>query len=149
MHSPEEADRAVRFLVRLGYERVIGFLAGGLPGWEVCGCSYQNIPTVHVDTLKYRIDSGESYTLLDVRSIDEFNEAHLPDARHIYVGELPQRLSELPDTRPITTFCGSGQRAVIAAALLKKHGIHNVEVCLGSMQAWRAAGYLVIENGPL
>jgi hydroxyacylglutathione hydrolase len=143
----QQLEQTVRFLLRLGYERIIAYLEGGLPSWEVCGYSYQTIPAVHVDTLKYRIDGGQPYTLLDVRSIDEFNEAHLPDARHIYVGELPQRLGELPDARPLTTFCGSGQRALIAAALLKKYGIHDVEVCLGSMQAWRAAGYMLIENG--
>ncbi len=42
--------------------------------------------------------------------------------------------------RPITTFCGSGQRAIIAASILKRTGFNAVEVCLGSMAACRALG---------
>jgi hydroxyacylglutathione hydrolase len=46
----------------------------------------------------------------------------------------------------VTTFCGSGQRAIIAASILERHGFENVEVCLGSMAACQAIG-CPIETG--
>ncbi len=40
----------------------------------------------------------------------------------------------------MVTFCGSGQRAVIATALLKRNGFERVETALGSMAACQALG---------
>jgi hydroxyacylglutathione hydrolase len=53
---------------------------------------------------------------------------------------LPQKLDEVPKDRPVTTFCGSGQRAIIAASILKQHGFDQVEDSLGSMAACSAIG---------
>lgn len=144
VHSAAEVDKAVRFLLRLGYERVIGYLDGGLHTWEVSGRRYHTIPAVHADTLKARIDNDERYTLLDVRSRDEVASGHLPNATPIYVGEVAERIGEIPAARPVTTFCGSGQRAIIAASLLKQRGIDEVEVCLGSMAACATLGCPIV-----
>lgn len=140
----DELDQAVRMLLRLGYERVGGFLAGGLTAWQTSGRHYSDIAAVHVDTLLKRVNENTDYTLLDVRSINEFKEGHLPNAQHIYVGELVERIADISAARPVTTFCGSGQRAIVAAALLKQQGIDEVEVCIGSMQACQAVGCQVI-----
>lgn len=144
LRRDDEVEQAVRLLVRLGYERISGFLAGGMIAWQTSGRQYTDIPAVHVNTLMERIENHADFTLLDVRSIDEFKQSHLPNAQHIYVGELAGRIAEVSKDRPVTTFCGSGQRAIVAAALLKQHGIEQVEVCLGSMEACRAVGCSVI-----
>jgi hydroxyacylglutathione hydrolase len=135
-----DIEQAGRFLQRLGYGRITGFLAGGLTAWQTSGRPYDTIPAVHVDVLRRRADEDADYTLLDVRSIDEFESGHLPDAKHIYVGELADQIDQLPAARPVTTFCGSGQRALVAATVLKRQGIVEVEVCFGSMQACKAIG---------
>jgi len=133
-------EQAVRFLIRLGYDQVIGYLDDGLHAWETSGRHYHTIPAIHADILKARIENQVDYTLLDVRSQAEYQSARLPNAFHRYVGEVAATLEDIPAARPVTTFCGSGQRAIIAASLLKKHGIDEVEVCLGSMAACRAIG---------
>ncbi len=126
---------ARRFLTRIGYDRVVGFLEQGLHEWEIRGKYYQTIPAVYAGEIQRRIRDTESFTLLDVRTDNEFEQGHLPNAQHIFLGELPDRIDEVGPARPITTFCGSGQRAIIAASLLKKHGFQQVEDSLGSMQA--------------
>jgi hydroxyacylglutathione hydrolase len=142
----EDVEAAVRHLARLGYDNVVGFLDEGLHGWEVSGRDYETIPALHAKNLKERIESSQSFVLLDVRARDEIEAARLSDCTSIYVGELPDRLDEIPSNRPITTFCGSGQRAIIAASILRGHGFEDVEVCLGSMAACRAIG-CPIETG--
>jgi hydroxyacylglutathione hydrolase len=132
-------ETAVRHLVRLGYDRVVGFLEG-LHEWETSGRDYDSVPAVHAKELKARLESGKAFTLLDVRSKEEFEQARLPKSTHIYTGQTPTRLDAIPRDRPITTFCGSGQRAIIAASILKGDGFENVEVCLGSMAACSAIG---------
>jgi hydroxyacylglutathione hydrolase len=65
----------------------------------------------------------------------------------VYVGELPDNLDKVPKDKDTVTFCGSGQRAVIAATILKNAGYENVANCLGSMAACSAVGCPVIEGG--
>jgi hydroxyacylglutathione hydrolase len=130
-----QVEEAVRGLTRVGYDRIDGFLAGGLSAWETSGRVYDRIEAIHITDLERRLDDGDDFTLLDVRSQEEFESGHLRTAVHVYVGDLPSKFSQIPRDRPITTLCKSGQRAMIAAAFLQRQGMDPVEVCLGSMSA--------------
>lgn len=133
--SYQDLDPALRHLARTGYDRMVGYLEQGLHDWEIQGKYYETIPAIYAGEIQRRIREEERFTLLDVRTRNEFEAGHLPNALHIFLGELPDKLEEIGPDRPITTFCGSGKRAIIAASLLKKHGFANVEDCLGSIQA--------------
>ena len=130
-----QIDDAVRGLVRIGYDKVTAFLAGGLHAWETSGRRYEQVQAIHITDLETRIDKAEQFTLLDVRSKEEFQSGHLRGAQHIYVGDLATKLDQVADGRPVTTYCNSGQRAMIAASLLQRRGIDPVENCLGSIAA--------------
>lgn len=138
---------ALLHLSRLGFDSVTGYLKGGMHTWEISGLPYGRIKAVHALELKMRIDSDDPPFLLDVRKRSEFNHARLSGATHVFLGDLPSRLKELPDDRPIITFCGSGQRAIIAASILRKNGFDCVEDCLGSMQACQALGCEIKSGG--
>jgi len=135
-----QLKHALVHLERLGYDSVIGYLKGGLHTWETSGRMYGRIKAVHASELKMRLEIENPPILLDVRKKSEFETARLPGAKHIFLGELPDQLNELPKDRTIITFCGSGQRAIIAASILLKNGFESVEDCLGSMQACMAIG---------
>ncbi len=141
---PETRDQvrtAVRYLIRLGYDRIPGYLEGGVHAWEVSGRRYDRIGTLHAKDLETRLkDDSASFTLLDVRKITEYEDARLEGATHIFLGELPDRIDELDKDKPVVTFCGSGARAVIAASILKRHGFTQVEDNLGSMAACSRIG---------
>jgi hydroxyacylglutathione hydrolase len=139
--NDDDIRTAVRYLVRLGYDQVEGFLAGGLHAWETSGRPYDRIPAVHIDELTRRIEEKAKFTLLDVRQATEIKElGKLHGARHIFLGDLPRRVDEISRDVPVTTFCGSGQRAIIAASILKQNGFGTVEDSLGSMAACMEAG---------
>jgi hydroxyacylglutathione hydrolase len=142
----EAVDKAVQHLIRLGYDNIVGYLEGGLQAWETSGRDYGRVPAVHASELVRRIQSNEEFTLLDVRKIEEYESGHLPDAVHLYVGELLDRLDEIPKKRPVTTFCGSGERAIIAASVLRQKGFENVEDSLGSMAACHSIGCPVVSE---
>jgi hydroxyacylglutathione hydrolase len=136
-----DIETAVRHFIRLGFDRTTGFLAPGLHGWETSGFPYDRIPAVHVDELVRRIKAEENFTLLDVREESEIKETGmLPGAMHIFLGELPAQMGKVPRDKPVTTFCGSGQRAIIAASILKQNGYKEVEDSLGSMAACISEG---------
>jgi len=144
VNSYDEARTAIRYLVRLGYDRVAGYLDGSLEGWEITGRKYGQITSVYAGEIQDRMRKG--YALLDVREIDEWNAGHLEGATNIYVGELPGRLAEVPKDRPVITFCGSGRRAIIAASILRQNGFEQVENCLGSMAACKNVGCKIVDS---
>ncbi|MFW6115052.1 MAG: MBL fold metallo-hydrolase [Thermodesulfobacteriota bacterium] len=141
LDSPYDIDVAVRHLIRLGYDHITGYLEGGMHSWETAGMPYDRIAVVHVDELVRRYNTNYNFTLLDVREEEELKQVgKFPGALHIFLGELPDRIREVPRERPVTTFCGSGMRAIIAASILKQYDFEQVEDNLGSMAACKAAG---------
>ena len=136
----EDAAQAQTFLMRLGYDRVKGYLENGLTAWEVSGRRYDRIPAVHASETVERTQEAREATLLDVRKKEEVEAGRLPHGRHLFLGHLPRKLMEIPADKPVITFCGSGQRAIIAASILKRSGFAKVENSLGSMAACTAVG---------
>jgi hydroxyacylglutathione hydrolase len=138
--SQAQADAAAAHLARIGYDRVRGQFARPMPAWVAGGGDFRSVPVLAATEVAERFDRNDDWTLLDVRSIGEVQESCIDGSRHIYLGHLPQRLHELDPTRRYTTMCATGVRATIAASLLLAHGFEQVDVFLGSMGAWKAAG---------
>lgn len=140
-----QVEDAVRYLFRMGFENIPAFLEGGLFEWETSGREFDRIPAIHAGEIVKKIVEKDDFTLLDVREDKEFKEGHLPGATNIYLGLLPEYLDEIPEARPLITFCGSGLRAIIASSFLKINGFSGVEVCLGSMAACAAIGCPILK----
>ncbi|HTW98325.1 MAG TPA: rhodanese-like domain-containing protein [Acidimicrobiales bacterium] len=82
--------------------------------------------------------------LLDVREPDEWEAGHAPAARSIPLGQLAERLAEIPDGT-IVVVCRSGGRSARAAAALAGSG-REARNLAGGMQAWAAAGLPVVTD---
>jgi hydroxyacylglutathione hydrolase len=147
--SPDQLDQAVRHLVRVGYDRVEGYLRGGVHSWQISGRRYDNIPTVTAEHLDEAVKENAGWTVLDVRKEQTFRKAHVPGAHHCYVGKLPGCVDEIPTAEPIVTLCGSGKMAMIAASILKRKGYSDVRCNLGSMAAMQNVDgeFLTEESG--
>lgn len=80
--------------------------------------------------------------LLDVREQSEWSDGHIAKARHIPLGKLKDRLTELEKFKgkPIVAVCRSGNRSGTACGMLKKAGFENLHNLAGGMQAWEQAG---------
>jgi rhodanese-related sulfurtransferase len=64
--------------------------------------------------------------LVDVRTADEFAKGHFPQAIHIPVDVLRQRVGELDSSKPTAVICQSGLRAHVAVRMLKQKGFVDV-----------------------
>jgi hydroxyacylglutathione hydrolase len=96
-----------------------------------------------VHELKERLGDPSVY-LLDVRDRSNYDRfGHLPGAHQIYVSELPPVIPTIPRDKEVVTFCDAGYKSSIAASLLLREGFPRVSTVLGSMAAWRAAGFPV------
>lgn len=77
--------------------------------------------------------------LLDVREPDEWQAGHAPQAVHIPMGELNDRVAEIPRDQEVYVVCRSGRRSARVTVALNNAGwaARNVD---GGMQRWAAAG---------
>jgi molybdopterin/thiamine biosynthesis adenylyltransferase/rhodanese-related sulfurtransferase/molybdopterin converting factor small subunit len=86
--------------------------------------------------LKEKLDSGDQFTLIDVREPHEFQICRIPGSILIPLGQLPNRMSELDPNGDIVAHCKSGARSQKAVDLLKQHGFKNARNMTGGILAW-------------
>jgi glyoxylase-like metal-dependent hydrolase (beta-lactamase superfamily II)/rhodanese-related sulfurtransferase len=132
---------AVTQLIRIGYERVEGYLEGGLDAWQSSGRPARAYPVASVDDLCRAYLDGTPIRVLDVRQQGEWDAGHVPGSLHIHLGDLPGRLADVPRDREVWTACASGHRASIAASLLDRAGIPARVVGKGGVPEWLARCY--------
>jgi hydroxyacylglutathione hydrolase len=140
LESEERWDEVVTSLARVGFERVAGYLEGGMDGWTGPSLPISRIPQWSVQELSMRLSAG-SVRVLDVRMDSEWEEGHIAGATHLRLDRLPEALPQLSPDGPVAVICGSGYRSSIAASLLTRHGFQDVLNVTGGMEAWDAAGY--------
>lgn len=134
---PDPADDAIEEattqLLRIGYERVLGYVAGGVEAWRAAGHELASYPITTMEA----VNAGTEPVILDVRQPNEWrDEGSIPGARQIFVADLPKRLAEIPADQPITVLCKSGARASIAASLLDAAGRDVRLVARGGATQW-------------
>lgn len=136
-----QAEAAVRHLGRIGFDRIAGFLNPGLPAWAAAGRDFATVAAVDTACIADRANRGDDrWCLLDVRDDSEVAAKRITGSRHIYAGKLPGHVDRLDPDLHYTVMCASGARATIAASVLRRSGFSHVDVYLGSMGAWTAAG---------
>ena len=115
-----QVDEAVRQLVRIGLDRVDGWIpadeALSAADWVV---SYPRIVPSELP---------EMAAVLDVRRADEYESSHVIGAKHVAYTRLAARLDEVPAASPLYIHCAGGTRAAIAAAYLASRGRTVVHV---------------------
>jgi glyoxylase-like metal-dependent hydrolase (beta-lactamase superfamily II)/rhodanese-related sulfurtransferase len=134
----ERAD-LVRQALKVGYQHLAGELAGGVAAWEEAGQ-----PTHHIRLVSAADLSGP---VLDVRQTSEFEDGHLPGARHVELGAIPVDLGEPDDGGSVTVMCGHGERAMTGASLLARAGRGDVAVAVGGLEDWAAANDRSLHTG--
>ncbi|MEO6197048.1 MAG: rhodanese-like domain-containing protein, partial [Dehalococcoidia bacterium] len=128
----------------VGHETLAGFLEGGLAAWERTGLPTVSVQGTSVDDARRLI--LEDVFLLDVREPDEFLGAHIEGATHIPLGDLADRLAEVPHGRPILAYCGAGQRSISAVSILERAGLGPLYNLRGGFTEWAAASQAVVSG---
>lgn len=87
------------------------------------------------------------YTLLDVRTPEEWKAGHLKDAVHIdwYADDFAARVSKLDKSKPVLVYCAAGGRSAEAQEAMRDLGFKHVVNLKGGYSAWTAAGLPVVK----
>jgi glyoxylase-like metal-dependent hydrolase (beta-lactamase superfamily II)/rhodanese-related sulfurtransferase len=129
-------DMAMTELHRVGFERVEGFLEGGIDAWRARGRAVDSYPTASVEELCEAYRTEPTPRILDVRQQAEWNSSHIEGSQHVFVGDLPPRVGEIPRDGEVWAICASGHRSAMAASLLAGEGIPVRLVTGGGVRDW-------------
>lgn len=97
---------------------------------------HQSFEDIYPNELKERLDSGDAPTLLDVREGWEFEAARIEGSKHIPMGELSGRVSELDPDSEVVVVCHHGARSAHVADALSKLGFGRVVNLAGGLDAY-------------
>lgn len=97
------------------------------------------IEEVTAEGLKRMQQSGEDFTLIDVREREEHEKGSIPGATGMSRGVLEVNIDQVTTdkNRNIVLYCGGGGRSALAALNLKKMGFRNVKSLAGGFRGWR------------
>ena len=135
----QDPDEILWQAAKVGYDNLVGEVAGGLDAWTAAGLATTATRVVGADQVT-------GLAVLDVRQRSEFAGGHLPGAHHVELGDLPARAGQLP-AGPTVVMCGHGERAMTAASLLERAGRRDVAVLVGGVREWAGAHRTALETG--
>ncbi|WP_258110532.1 rhodanese-like domain-containing protein [Alicyclobacillus sp. SP_1] len=135
-----DVEAITKELQSIGLDNVEATMGTGVHTAAAAGGSLvTSYAEVEPEDAARRIDRGEVF-LLDVRNATEWSEGHIPQATHIMLGHLVNRVQELPKDKPVLVQCRTGGRSAIAASILQAHGFEQVQNMLGGYEEWTKLG---------
>jgi len=133
---PKQIDVAVPANLKCGEPEVVP--ADSV--WAPLVQTYAGMPEIDAEWVAQHRDEVH---LLDVREPDELTDpelGHVEGVQNIPLGQLRERLSEVPKDKPVVSVCRSGRRSGQATVILAKAGWTDVANLTGGMIAWNAKG---------
>lgn len=142
--TPEGREKeTVTRLSRVGFDRTLGYLKGGITAWKAAGKQTDSMHSVEASELKKVLQ--QDAPVFDVRKDGEYESAHIPAAKHTSLEFINDYIDEFPADEPFYVHCAGGYRSVIAASILKARGIHNVIDVAGGFKSIKEAGIKVTD----
>ena len=103
---------------------------------NIAGMIAANVVRKDVELAHWEDVPGTEAVLVDVRSVKEFNRAHLDGALNLPLDNLRETMSRLPKDKEIWTYCFVGQRSYYASRALTQYGF-NVKNISGGFKAYK------------
>lgn len=125
-------EESVLRLARVGYEKIIGYLEGGIAAYDG---NLEHVKSIKGGDIEEELKNGA--VVLDVRKPGEWNTAHMKGAVFLPLANFPANLNDLDKSGKYIVHCGGGYRSMTAISIMKKLGFNdliNVHGGFGSLQ---------------
>lgn len=136
-----QAQDATAWLQKVGLDRTIGFLAGGMVAWVKAGLTTDHLGLLSAEELHRTISGDEKIVLIDVRAATEYANYHIKGSVNIPTPDLRVHYKDLDPNLPTYLLCSTGNRSSLGASILKQKGFQNVNNVAGGMTGYSAAGH--------
>lgn len=106
----------------------------------LAAAAYAGPSRLTVAELKSMVENKEPVTMIDVRTLEEYNQGHIPGAVPI---ESIKDLKAFKYEGRVVLYCNTGRRSQTALRLFKDNGIEAADL-EGGIKAWKEAGGNVV-----
>ena len=137
--DPGSEEEAATRLGRIGFDRVAGYLDGGMQALGDRQDLVARTERITASNLSEQLSESEPPAILDVRTPKEWEAEQIVGSLNIPLNRLQDQIGELPEGRPVVVHCESGYRSAIAASILEMHRQEDVADLVGGLEAWRLA----------
>ena len=135
----ENIDENVRKLIQVGLDDIRGCITE-IEKWVQSGNRFMSTGQISVKELHDNLKEEKDSLVLDVRSENEWNSGHIENAKHMFLGNIPEEGQNVAEKdKKLYVICGGGYRSSIAAGVLQNMGYTNVVNVFGGMGAWKNA----------
>jgi glyoxylase-like metal-dependent hydrolase (beta-lactamase superfamily II)/rhodanese-related sulfurtransferase len=138
--TPGQEEEAAMRLGRIGFDHVVGYLAGGAEALNARPDLVRSIERVTADGLAEALAAPTPPLVLDVRGPGERSDKYIEGSVHLPLNRLKRQLDDVPRDRKVVLQCAGGYRSAIAASILAHYGLTEIADLVGGLAAWEEAG---------
>jgi len=139
--TPEGMENeTITRLSRVGFDRVLGYLNGGIDAWKKSGFETDSINSISPE--QFSDEMTNKSIILDVRKPSEYDAEHVKNAINLPLDTLNSHLDLVPKEERFYLHCAGGYRSAIMASILKSRGFHhfiNVEKGISGIRSTSVA----------
>ena len=139
--DPSHTERALLWMRRVGLDKPVTVLAGGIPEWVKAGRPTAHVLQLNSYELHMMIQGKEPIVIIDVRAPSEFAAHHIKGSVNIPVADLRTRYNELDPVMPAIIICSTGNRSSLGTSILRRFGFKYIMNVAGGMAGYSAAGF--------
>ena len=123
--APEgKEEETITRLSRVGFDKVLGYLKGGITSWKNAGFETDSIESISPEEFSNQLTP--SSLVVDARKPSEYEAEHVENALNIPLDSVNENFQSVPKDKTFFLHCAGGYRSVIMASILKSRGIHNL-----------------------
>ena len=132
--EPGKEEEAIVRLSRVGFDQIEGYLKGGFETWKEAGKPIDTIHRIDAETFASEVKIGESM-IVDIRKEGEYAAEHVEEAYSKPLAYIDEWVKSMDTNQHFFLHCAGGYRSMIAASILKAHGISDFTEVAGGFNA--------------
>jgi glyoxylase-like metal-dependent hydrolase (beta-lactamase superfamily II)/rhodanese-related sulfurtransferase len=137
--DPGKEQEAITRLSRVGFDQVLGHLAGGFTSWKNSGKEIDTIVRITASQFEGEYVQGKT-KIVDVRKCSEFSNGHVSDAENNTLSDINLWIQSINPKEHFYLHCQGGYRSMIAASILQARGYRNFSEIEGGYGAISKTG---------
>ncbi len=137
--DPGKEEEAVTRLSRVGFDNVLGNLAGGFETWRASGKEIDTVDRITADQFAKAVVIGES-KVIDIRKESEYAAEHIDEAYNRPLSYINEWVKDVQPEEHFYLHCAGGYRSMIAASILQARGYRNFTEVEGGFNAIAKTG---------
>ncbi len=129
-----QEEETVTRLSRVGFDNLIGHLAGGFDAWAKAGKKFDTVNRISAEQFATDVKIGES-KIIDIRKETEYSAEHIEDSYSKPLAAINDWVKDINPKEHFYLHCAGGYRSIIAASILEARGFRNFTEIDGGFNA--------------